>query len=64
MKCIKCENIHRDPKSGMMICLTCGTVLEESQVVEALEFDDNQMQQELLWISINLLIFIQAEEIL
>ena len=42
MKCIKCENIHRDPKSGMMICLTCGTVLEESQVVEALEFDDNQ----------------------
>ena len=43
MKCKKCENIHKDPQSGMMICLTCGTVHEESQiVVDALEFDDNQ----------------------
>ena len=43
MKCKKCENIHKDPDTGMMICLTCGTVHEESQiVVDALEFDDNQ----------------------
>jgi transcription factor IIIB subunit 2 len=42
MKCIKCENIQKDPVTGMMICLTCGTVHEESQIVEALEFDDNQ----------------------
>ena len=42
MKCKKCENIQRDPNTGMMICLTCGTVHEESQIVEALEFDDNQ----------------------
>ena len=42
MKCKKCENIHKDPNSGMMICLTCGTVHEECQIVEALEFDDNQ----------------------
>jgi len=42
MKCKKCENIQKDPTTGMMICLTCGTVLEESQIVEALEFDDNQ----------------------
>ena len=42
MKCKKC-NIQKDPKSDMMICLTCGTVYEESQiVVDALEFDDNQ----------------------
>jgi len=42
MKCKKCENIQKDPTTGMMICLTCGTVHEESQIVEALEFDDNQ----------------------
>ena len=43
MKCTKCENIHRDPNSGMMICLTCGKVIEESQIaVDVLEFDDNQ----------------------
>ncbi len=42
MKCKKCENIHIDPNTGMMICLKCGTVHEESQIVEALEFDENQ----------------------
>ena len=43
MKCQKCENIHRDPTSGMMVCFTCGTLIEESQIaVDALEFDDNQ----------------------
>ena len=42
MKCKKCENIEKDPKTGMMICLTCGLVHEESQLVEALEFDENQ----------------------
>ena len=35
--------MHIDPKTGIMSCLTCGTVLEESQiVVDALVFDDNQ----------------------
>ena len=42
MKCKKCENIEKDPNTGMMMCLTCGNVIEESQIVEALEFDDNQ----------------------
>ena len=42
MKCKKCENIQKDPSTGMMICLTCGAVHEEAQIVEALEFDDNQ----------------------
>ena len=43
MKCKKCENIHRDPSTNMMICLTCGAVFEESQIaVDELEFDDNQ----------------------
>ena len=42
MKCKKCENIQIDPNTGMMICLTCGTVHDESHIVEALEFDDNQ----------------------
>ena len=42
MKCKKCENIKKDPNTGMMICLACGTVHEESQIVEVLEFDDNQ----------------------
>ena len=42
MKCKKCENIQKDPNTGMMICFTCGTVHEESYLVEGLEFDDNQ----------------------
>ena len=42
MKCKKCENIQRDPISGMMICSTCGTVYEEGNIVENIEFDDNQ----------------------
>lgn len=43
MKCTKCENIHKDPRTGMMICLSCGTVIEESQIaVDELDFDDNQ----------------------
>ena len=42
MKCKKCENIQRDPITGMMICSTCGTVYEESNIIEAIEFDDNQ----------------------
>lgn len=41
MKCKKCK-IQRDPNSGMMICILCGKVHEESQIVEALEFDENQ----------------------
>ena len=43
MKCKKCENIHRDPRTNMMICLTCGAIYEESQIaVDELEFDENQ----------------------
>ena len=64
MQCKKCENIQKDPNTGMLICLTCGNVVEESQVVNALEFDEDQKQQEHLWISINLHIFTQVEEIL
>ena len=41
MKCKKCK-IQRDPNSGMMICINCGKIHEESQIVEALEFDENQ----------------------
>ena len=33
MKCKKCENIHKLPETGMMICYTCGTVHEESQII-------------------------------
>ena len=42
MQCEKCENIQKDPTTGMLICLTCGNVVEESQVVNALEFDEDQ----------------------
>ena len=42
MQCEKCENIQKDPSTGMLICLTCGNVVEESQVVNALEFDEEQ----------------------
>ena len=42
MQCEKCENIQKDPNTGMLICLTCGNVVEESQVVNALEFDEEQ----------------------
>ena len=42
MQCKKCENIQKDPNTGMLICLTCGNVVEESQVVNALEFDEDQ----------------------
>ena len=42
MKCKKCENIQKDPNTGMILCFTCGTVQEESHIVEDLEFDDNQ----------------------
>ena len=43
MKCKKCENIQEDPNTGMLICLTCGAVIEESHIaVNSLEFDDNQ----------------------
>ena len=43
MKCKKCENIHRDTSTNMMICLTCGAIYEESQIaVDTLEFDENQ----------------------
>ena len=42
MQCEKCENIQKDPNTGMLICLTCGNVVEESQVVNALEFDEDQ----------------------
>ena len=43
MKCKKCEKIQEDPNTGMLICLTCGAVIEESHIaVNSLEFDDNQ----------------------
>lgn len=42
MQCEKCVNIQKDPNSGMLICLDCGNVVEESQVVNALEFDEEQ----------------------
>ena len=42
MQCEKCEDIQKDPNTGMLICLTCGNVVEESQVVNALEFDEDQ----------------------
>ena len=43
MKCKKCENIHRDPSTNKMICLTCGAIYEESLIaVDELEFDENQ----------------------
>ena len=42
MQCERCENIQKDPNTGMLICLTCGKVVEETQVVNALEFDDEQ----------------------
>ena len=42
MKCKKCENIQKDPITGMLICLTCGNVIEDSQIVQTLEFDTNQ----------------------
>ena len=42
MKCKKCENIQKDPITGMLICLTCGNVIEDSQIVQTLEFDINQ----------------------
>ena len=42
MQCEKCENIQKDPNTGMLICLTCGNVVEETQVVNALEFDEDQ----------------------
>ena len=43
MKCEKCDNIHKDPFTGNLICRTCGAVIQESQiVVDDLEFDENQ----------------------
>lgn len=42
MKCVKCENIEKDPITGMLICLTCGNVVEESSIVQGIEFDNNQ----------------------
>ena len=42
MQCEKCENIQKDPNTGMLICLTCGNVFEDSQIVQTLEFDTNQ----------------------
>ena len=43
MQCEKCgETIQKDPKTGMLMCLSCGIVVEESQVVNALEFDEDQ----------------------
>ena len=45
MKCKKCENIHRDPLTGITMCLTCGSVIEESNIVQGIEFDSNQNAQ-------------------
>ena len=43
MKCEKCEDAYKDPKTGDLICRTCGAVIQESQiVVDDLEFDENQ----------------------
>ena len=42
MKCKKCENIQRDPTTGMLICLTCGSIIEETNIVQGIEFDTNQ----------------------
>ena len=42
MQCEKCENIQKDPNTGMLICLDCGNVVEESHVVNDLEFDEDQ----------------------
>ena len=42
MKCQKCENIHKDPNTNILQCFTCGTVYEESQIVEDMAFDDER----------------------
>lgn len=42
MKCAKCENVQKDPNTGMTICLTCGNVLEDSNIVQGIEFDGDQ----------------------
>lgn len=42
MKCLKCENIQKDPNTGMTICLTCGNVVEDSNMIQGIEFDGDQ----------------------
>ena len=45
MNCKNCSNgkISKDPVTGMMVCISCGKVYEESLIaVDELEFDDNQ----------------------
>ena len=42
MKCKKCTNVRRDPSTGYLICITCGSVLEDSTIEQGIEFDDNQ----------------------
>ena len=42
MECEKCENIQKAQNTDKIICLTCGNAVEESQVVNALEFDEDQ----------------------
>lgn len=42
MKCKKCVNVEKDPATGYLICLTCGNVVEDSSIVQGIEFDSNQ----------------------
>ena len=42
MQCKKCVNVHKDPITGNMLCSDCGAVIQESQMVDDLEFDENQ----------------------
>ena len=42
MQCKKCVNVHKDPITGNMQCRDCGAVIQESQIVDDLEFDENQ----------------------
>ena len=45
MKCNKCTNIHRDPVSGVTLCLTCGNVIDDCDIAANVEFDNYQNVQ-------------------
>ena len=42
MKCKKCENITTDSTTGITVCLDCGNVIEESNIISQLDFDRNK----------------------
>ena len=45
MKCNKCTNIHKDPVSGVTLCLTCGNVIDDCDISANVEFDTYQNVQ-------------------